>query len=456
MSAHDSMKCEECRELLTAIVCGEINARDEQRARAHTETCPACKATLGAFQHAIWAAAELPLDEPSAALDERVMAAAAAALEKRAPARKPRPAWWGDLGATLGRLGDWAMSPQVAMASVLVLVVGIGLYALPLHQPAERSALTTVNEAPEVEVPPDLEGTATGMPVPAADVATAAHERAELAPKGEGQGEGPRKASGGSGRFAPPPALSAKKSASSGGADAPALADDGVEAKVRAARTQQAEAEEAAPSTSKVPAKAAPKPASPPAPSAPAMAEPAAPAELSKDKAAPLGAAVADGLGGAGAGASADDRRERAADDSEAPVAAPSGAEAVARDEVAAQASAAVVSAPAPAKPVNERAELAKGMQALTAGRLPQAITVLTPLAQHGSDEVRDLAQSLLAEALHDAGRCKEAVVWYAKVVNRPSASPRSLELAADCYAKTGRDAKAAELRTRARAASKR
>jgi hypothetical protein len=454
MSERDSMKCEECRELLTAIACGEINARDEQRARAHTEGCPACRAALGAFQHAIWAAAELPLDEPSAALDERVMAAAAAALEKHAPARKPRPAWWSDLGATLGRLGDWAMSPQVAMASVLVLVVGIGLYALPLHQPAERSALAPVNEAPEADLPAALEGTATGVPVPAADVAAAAHERAEAAQKGEGQGALPRKASGGGGRFAPPPALPAKKSAASSDSEAAYLADDGAEAKARPARARQAEAEEAAPAVSKAASQAAPKPAPEAAPSAPALAEPAAPAELSKDKAGPLGAATGDGLGGAGANAEV--RRESAADSAQAPGGDPSPAEALARRDVAAPASPAVVSAPAAAKPASERADLAKGMQALTAGRLPQAISVLTPLAQHGSDEVRDLAQSLLAEALHDAGRCKEAVVWYTKVVSRPSTSSRSLELAADCYAKTGREAKAAELRARARAASKR
>jgi hypothetical protein len=75
---------------------------------------------------------------------------------------------------------------------------------------------------------------------------------------------------------------------------------------------------------------------------------------------------------------------------------------------------------------------------------------ILFPLARNGSDEVRDLAQTLLAEALHDAGRCQDAIVWFNRVVARPSASRKSLELAADCFAKTGKDAKAEELRKRA------
>lgn len=453
MNEREPMKCEDCRELLTAIACGELNARDEQRARAHAEGCAACKAALGAFQHAIWAASELPLDEPSPALDERVMAAAAAALAKRTEPRAVAPAWWSQLGATLARLGDWAMSPQVAMASVLVLVVGIGLYALPLHQSEERSALTTVDEVARFPSSSAEEATATGVPVPADELAAAAEEKAgEL-----GKGEAVELGRAGEGRFAPPPEPPAKTKSNAAAAATGGGSAGLAEAKVRSAeRARRAELDD----QGELPGKAARKPLSAPVPAmepdaereavaaAPApVAQRPAPAQTASDDARPLGAAV-----GVTSGAPAADVAQAAADKVADP-AAQEGAPASAAP--IAPASPAASAAPS-AKPVSERAELAKGMQALTAGRLPQAISVLTPLAQRGDGEVRELAQSLLAEALHDAGRCKEALVWYTRVVSRANASARSLELAADCYAKTGNDAKAAELRARARTSTKR
>jgi hypothetical protein len=439
--------------MITELACGELNSRDETRVRAHAERCEACSTALLGFQQMIWAASEAELEEPSEGLDARVMAAAEAALQKRRSSAK------GNAGASAVRppasgLGRWLTSPQFAIAAVVLVVAGMGLRAMRAGE-SEHAALAPAQSTTAATTPAP---TATGavVPVPAAEPRAAAPRRAS--PRGESAEEKRVYAPGRSetqlGAVAPATAEPARRervAEKSSVENSTRTADDTL-AQAPAARKRSAAA-----TTSSV---EAPGTASPSAEGsggtaaleavaadqAPARA--LAPAAVAPEAAAsPKTAEPAGGAGTANAPALSTSPAPAAPAATASP--APAAPAATASPAPAAPAATATTAA-APPRPISERADLSRGILALSAGKIQQAIVILFPLARNGSDEVRDLAQTLLAEALHDAGRCQDAIPWFNRVVARPSASRKSLELAADCFAKTGKDAKAEELRKRA------
>src|SRR5687768_14275150 len=137
------MECEAVEGRLLDLVYGELDATETQSMRAHVETCAECGRALARLEGGRAVARKMEVVEPRAGLLDAVRAAArtrAVEVEResapsprvavvedmprdsdRERAREPEHTWWGEL---LGWLGSMAMGPQVAMATLLVLMVG--------------------------------------------------------------------------------------------------------------------------------------------------------------------------------------------------------------------------------------------------------------------------------------------------------------------------------------------
>jgi hypothetical protein len=425
VTERDPLQCDACRDMITDLACGELNSRDETKVRAHAEHCDACSKALLGFQQVIWAASEAPLVDPSEGLDARIMAAAEAALQQRR-AKGGSGSGAGAARSPVKRTGGWLTSPQLAMAAVALVVVGLAIHALRSDEP-EHAALAPAT-APPAETTGAPKPTATGaiapLPVPDSQPELAEAKRAAA---GAGEKEERARATA---RSAAPTGSAGTGSALAGPLERPAETV-------------------AFPSSAKNAADAVAPPV--------AVVRKRSAGAASVAAEAPLAAAASDDSSRGHAeleGLTPQQLPSKSAEPPaviQTPAPSPRAAEtAAARAAVPPESPSASVAPAAAPRPTTERADLSRGIQALSAGKIQQAIVILFPLARSGSDEVRDLAQTLLAEALHDAGRCQDAIAWFNRVVARPSASRKSLELAADCYAKTGKDAKAEELRKRA------
>ena len=156
------ISCDTCQDLLTDLLCGELSSQQEREVRTHASTCQRCGGDLAGLGQVMRAAQAIPLSTPSPLVDERILAAAKNALAGR-PLR-PIDHTASKLSALrywLARAGAWAMSPQVAMASLLVLMVGIGLLAWPLGNQSELTALRPAGSSRSAAPA----ATATGAPV---------------------------------------------------------------------------------------------------------------------------------------------------------------------------------------------------------------------------------------------------------------------------------------------------
>jgi len=92
----------------------EREAVDPEGVREILARCPDCREVFDQMKAALALAAELPLEEPSAGIDEAILRAAAARVPKVVPLRRRR-----------------LQPPPWAMAAVALLAVGVGVWAIP-------------------------------------------------------------------------------------------------------------------------------------------------------------------------------------------------------------------------------------------------------------------------------------------------------------------------------------
>ena len=177
------MDCEKLDALATELVYGELDAQAAEEARLHLLGCPRCSAAVERLRGGLRAAEALPLEAPSSLLESRILAAADAA-------RAPAP-WHRRASRAVALAGVWAMRPQVAMAAVVVLMVGTSAVLLRRSSPtvAQRTKVTddgtpvATLEQP-AEGAPALVGARPGTGAPAPAQGRAAGEKA--AQKSEG------------------------------------------------------------------------------------------------------------------------------------------------------------------------------------------------------------------------------------------------------------------------------
>ncbi len=414
MSTHQAMTCEACRDAITDLVCDELDETERAEVLAHAASCEACSLELSRFRAVLGAAAEIPLEAPSPRLRAAVMDAARQALtqggSKEAPARRAEVgSLLSRLRALIERLSVWAMSPQVAMASVLILMVGIGLYALPLGDAPEQTAL----RAAEVD---DEASWEEGAAEERAATATAA-------PVASGEAE--------------PEQLEARTS--------DGKLTTSPESARRQARREDSKAERAA-------AEPAAKPAPAPLPSKRSASRPASNAIGGGSQKSASGAGLADDIH---APTETSERlRKGASPYAKAPP--PAAAEEADFAPAPARAEGSPPSAEAPAQAPHTPSALSEGVRAAQAGDHKRAIALLSPLAdaKEASANARAEARRWLAHAYRGSNDCKTALRYYEPLVAQRTADRTLLLEAADCFARVGNQTRASELERRARPAA--
>ncbi len=154
------MNCESCESLLLDLVYGELDTTTSARAREHLVGCASCRAASEKLESARRIVRQLPMATPPTDVHAALMARAQAhargevlvAMPKRSAEREPEG---GSLQRFMSWLGGFVLGPQVAMAMVLMLVVGVGLYYLPgLRTSRNVPGGAIVNADPGDEVGP--------------------------------------------------------------------------------------------------------------------------------------------------------------------------------------------------------------------------------------------------------------------------------------------------------------
>lgn len=123
----------------------ELPGARADEAQAHMERCASCKTAFSQLRQALDLAEQLPLPEPSPHVTESILAAARAQLDGEA--ERPATGDEADEGlwaSILRFLGSFAMGPQVAMATVMLLVVAIGLWYVPTSERQQDAVGETV------------------------------------------------------------------------------------------------------------------------------------------------------------------------------------------------------------------------------------------------------------------------------------------------------------------------
>ncbi len=173
------MDCEKFDRVVLDMLYGELDELTDAAAKRHIEHCSRCKG-ISAGLRATREVGGLALVDPPDSLELGILEA-----ERRLNAKLP-------LGKKLGRgvsiLAVYAMRPQLAMAALLLLMIGSSLFFLRGRPSAQDSMLVTEHGAPETEA----EHVAI-LPAPERrSEAPAAAPLPKPASAGKGEGSAPR------------------------------------------------------------------------------------------------------------------------------------------------------------------------------------------------------------------------------------------------------------------------
>lgn len=203
------MDCEKFDQVVMDALYGELDELTSAALRRHVDACVRCSEAWNGLR-STREGASLPLEEPSADLESRILAAALVA-QRKTP-------WHRQILRGLAWAGSHAMRPQFAMAALFFLVIGSSLLLL-------RAKPGTVGTSP-------VSVTERGVPTPDEPDRPTAVAAAPMAANEEAQGAPP-----------PPEAAATKLEGDEakrdkGGQEKPAEADDAKTALSRARATR--------------------------------------------------------------------------------------------------------------------------------------------------------------------------------------------------------------------------
>jgi len=136
--------CETCELRLLELVCGDLSESEATHLRVEARACPSCAASLERLDIGMSWATQIPLVEPSPNVDAAILQVAAARFPPSAVLERSNQAqpWAKILEAIRAAL----TGPQLAMITVALLVVAIGLWIVPgdpaQYAPAAESTIT--------------------------------------------------------------------------------------------------------------------------------------------------------------------------------------------------------------------------------------------------------------------------------------------------------------------------
>lgn len=136
------MDCEKFDRIVLDLLYGELDELTEAAAKRHIEHCSRCKG-VSAGLRATREVGALPLVDPPEGLELGILEA-----ERRMNAQLPLKK---KLGRGVSILAVYAMRPQLAMAALLLLMIGSSLFFLRARPGASDSVLVTERGVPEME-----------------------------------------------------------------------------------------------------------------------------------------------------------------------------------------------------------------------------------------------------------------------------------------------------------------
>ncbi len=136
------MDCENFDRIVLDLLYGELDELTGAAARRHIEHCSRCKAICSGLR-ATREVGALQLVDPPEGLELGILEA-----ERRINARLP---FTKRLGRGVSILAVYAMRPQLAMAALLLLMIGSSLFFLRARPGASESVLVTERGIPETE-----------------------------------------------------------------------------------------------------------------------------------------------------------------------------------------------------------------------------------------------------------------------------------------------------------------
>jgi hypothetical protein len=154
------MDCEKFESAMMDELYGELDELTSAAAKRHVAGCARCAALIGGLR-ATRRVAMVPLVDPPADLEERILAAAREA-QKVVPLRRR-------VARAVSLAGSWAMRPQTAMAALFLVMIGTSV--LLLRGKSSRAPATTDVTVTEQGVPAPV-ATAAATPTTALDQTT--------------------------------------------------------------------------------------------------------------------------------------------------------------------------------------------------------------------------------------------------------------------------------------------
>jgi hypothetical protein len=153
------MDCEKFESVLMDELYGELDELTSAAAKRHVSGCARCAALLSGLR-ATRRVAAVPRVEPPEGLEQRILAAAAAATPKIVPLR-------GRLARAVSLAGSWAMRPQTAMAAVFLVMIGTSV--LLLRGKSSRAPASAEMTVTEEGTPAPAAPSAGSPPAPAGE-----------------------------------------------------------------------------------------------------------------------------------------------------------------------------------------------------------------------------------------------------------------------------------------------
>lgn len=166
------MDCDKFDHVVMDALYGELDELTAASLRRHVDTCVRCSEAWNGLR-STREGASLPIEEPRAALESRIVAAALAA-QRKTP-------WHRQILRALAWAGSHAMRPQFAMAALFFLVIGSSLLLLRAKPGTVGTSPVSVTER-GVPTPDEPEAAphaaaAQATPAPAEAPASAADKR---------------------------------------------------------------------------------------------------------------------------------------------------------------------------------------------------------------------------------------------------------------------------------------
>jgi hypothetical protein len=153
------MDCEKFESAMMDELYGELDELTSAAAKRHVAGCARCGALLGGLRATRRVVALMPLVDPPADLEDRILSAAMREAQRVVPVR-------GRLARGVSLAGSWAMRPQTAMAALFLVMIGTSVLLLrgkSSRTPPSEDVTVTERGAPASE-PAAAASTAPGRP----------------------------------------------------------------------------------------------------------------------------------------------------------------------------------------------------------------------------------------------------------------------------------------------------